>query len=98
MVRLTPLASAALLSLTAIEVVIVQSQQHLGDFSGFLDACNLIASAVSNASVVYYPREPFITMPLLYLTDLSAPLSLSAVLCRHCALVRIKHGAIRMQR
>jgi hypothetical protein len=63
MVRVTPLASAALLSLAAIEVVIAQSQQHLRDSSGFLDACNLIATSISNASVVYYSRGSSITMP-----------------------------------
>ena len=37
MVRVTPLASAALLSLAAIEVVVAKSQQHFRDSSGFLD-------------------------------------------------------------
>ncbi|KAI0276952.1 FAD-binding domain-containing protein [Russula aff. rugulosa BPL654] len=55
MVRVTPLASAALFSLAAIEVVIAKSQQHLGYSSGFLNTCNQIATSISNASVVYYP-------------------------------------------
>ncbi|KAF8495559.1 FAD-binding domain-containing protein [Russula emetica] len=54
MVRVTPLASAALLSLAAIEVVIAKSQQYFRDSSGFLDTCNQIATSISNASVVYY--------------------------------------------
>jgi hypothetical protein len=98
MVRVTPLASAALFSLAAIEVVIAKSQQHLGYSSGFLNTCNQIATSISNASVVYYPRASSITIPRSNLTDLPAPLSLVAVFRGHCALVRIEHGAIRMQR
>ena len=65
MVRVKPLASAALLSLATIEVVIAnsqESQQHLRDPSGFLDTCNLIQTSVSNNSVVYYPRESSINV------------------------------------
>src|SRR6266576_2068989 len=95
MVRVTPLASAALLSLAAIEVVIAKSQQYSKVSSGFLDTCNQIATSISNASVVYYSRESSITTPRSGLTDL---LSLGAVLRRQCALGRIEHCAIRMQR
>jgi hypothetical protein len=56
MVRVTPLASAALFSLAAVEVVIAKSQQHLRDPS-IQDTCDQIATAVSNASFVYYSRE-----------------------------------------
>jgi hypothetical protein len=98
MVRVTPLAFAALLSLAAIEVVVVKSQQHLRDSSGFLDSCNLIATSISNASVVYYPRESSFAMPRPGLTGSPTLLSLGEVLHRHCALVRIKHGAICVQR
>ena len=64
MVRVTPLASAALLSLAAIEVVIAESQQYFKDSLGFLDTCTQIAKSISNASVVYYSRESSITTPL----------------------------------
>ena len=79
MVRVTPLASAALLSLAAIEVVIAKSQQHFRDSSGILDTCNQIAKSISNASVLYYSRESSITTPRSGLTDLPTPLSLGAV-------------------
>jgi hypothetical protein len=68
MVRVTPLASAALLSLAAIEVVIAKSQQYFRDSSGFLDICTQIATSISNASVVYYSRESSITTPRSCLT------------------------------
>jgi hypothetical protein len=57
MVRVTPLASAALLSLAAVEVVIAKFQQHLRDPSSFQDTCDQIATSISNASFVYYSRE-----------------------------------------
>jgi hypothetical protein len=57
MVRVIPLASAALLSLAAIEAVVAKPQQHFRDSSGFLDVCTQIATSISNASVVYYSRE-----------------------------------------
>jgi hypothetical protein len=69
MVRVAPLASAALLSLAAIEVVIARSQQYFRDPSGFLDTCNQIATSISNDSVVYYSRESSITRPRSDLTD-----------------------------
>jgi len=69
MVKVTPLASAALLSLVAIEVVNAKSQQYFRDPSGFLDTCNQIATSISNASVVYYSRESSITTPRSGLTD-----------------------------
>ena len=61
MVRVT-LASAALLSLAAIEVVIATSLP-------FLDTCNQIATSISNASAVYFPRESSITTPRSGLTN-----------------------------
>lgn len=57
MVRVTPLVSAALLSLAAIDAVVAKSQQYFRDPSGFLDVCTQIATSISNASVVYYSRE-----------------------------------------
>jgi hypothetical protein len=69
MVRVTPLASAALLSLATIEVVIAKSQQYFRDSSGLLDICNEIATSVSNASVVYYARESSITTSRSGFTD-----------------------------
>ena len=65
MVRAISLASAALYSLAAIEVVIAKPQQHFSDSSlpSFQDACTQIATSISNASAVYYPRESFITPP-----------------------------------
>jgi len=70
MVRVTPLASAALLSLAAIEVVFADSQQYFRDSSGFLDTCDQIATSTSNASVVYYSRESSITTPRSGFTNL----------------------------
>jgi hypothetical protein len=69
MVRVTPLASAALLSLAAIEVVIAKSQQNFKGTSGFQDPCAQIATSISNASVVYYSRESFVTQPRSGLAD-----------------------------
>ena len=63
MVRVIPLASAALLSLV-IEVVIAKPQQHFTESSGFLDACTQIATSISNVSVVYYSRESSTTPPV----------------------------------
>src|SRR6266478_2664053 len=63
MVRVTPLASAALLSFAAIEGVIAGSQPHLRDSSSFLATCKRIATSISNASVVNYPRQSSITAP-----------------------------------
>jgi len=76
MVRVTSLASAALLSLAAIEVVIAKSQQYFRDPSGFLDTCNQIATSISNVSVVYYSRECSIMTPrsgLTYFTHTAQP-------------------------
>jgi hypothetical protein len=64
MVRVIPLASAALFSLAAIEVVIAKPQQHFRDSSSFLDACTQIATSISNASFVYYSRESSTTPPV----------------------------------
>jgi hypothetical protein len=66
MVRVTPVVSAALLSLAAIEVVIAKSQQYFKDSS---DICAQIATSISNASVVYYSRESSIMTPRSGLTD-----------------------------
>jgi len=69
MVKVTPLAFSALLSLAAIEGVVAKSQKHIKNSSGFLDTCNQIATSISNASVVYYSREASITTPGSGLTD-----------------------------
>jgi len=50
----TPFASAALLSLAAIEVVIAKSQEHFRDSPDFQDTCAQIATSISNDSFVYY--------------------------------------------
>ena len=70
MVRVTPLVSAAFLSLTAGEVVLATFQEHLRDV-GFLDTCTRIANSISNASAVYYPRRPLFHPILLGQTYLT---------------------------
>jgi hypothetical protein len=83
MVRVTPLLSAAFVSLAAGEVVLAESQQHLRDSSTLQDRCALIASSISDASAVYYPCKLYVH-PLLSRADQiwPAPLSLYAVYCR----------------
>jgi len=55
MVWVTPLVSAAFLSLAASEVVLATLQEHLRDSLGFQNTCTRIASAISAASAVSYP-------------------------------------------
>ncbi|KAH9957078.1 FAD-binding domain-containing protein [Russula dissimulans] len=55
MVRMTPLVSAAFLSLSASEVVLAAIQEHLRVSLDFHDTCTHIANLISNASAVYYP-------------------------------------------
>ena len=69
MVRVAPLASAALLSLASIEVVFAKSQHHFRDPSSFLDTCIQIAASISNDSFVYYSRESSIWTPRSGLTE-----------------------------
>jgi hypothetical protein len=57
MVRVTPLASASLFLLAAIEVATAKSQEHFRDSLDFQDTCAQIAASISNASVLYYSRE-----------------------------------------
>lgn len=71
MVRATPLASAALFSLAAIEVVTAKPQQHFkaSSLASFQDTCTQIATSISNASAVYYSRDSFITSSSLWFSS-----------------------------
>ncbi|KAH9953746.1 FAD-binding domain-containing protein [Russula dissimulans] len=57
MVKVTPLVSAAILSLVTSEVVLATSQEHLRDSLGFQDTCTRINNSISSASAVYYPAS-----------------------------------------
>jgi hypothetical protein len=54
MKRLNPLASAALLSFAVLAHA--ETQPHFADTTSFLDTCDRIVGAISNASAVFYPR------------------------------------------
>ena len=56
MIKITPLASVVFLSFVTLVRAIPERDSY--NASSYQDTCSCIAKAITNASAVYYPREP----------------------------------------